>query len=200
MRRKPAPRRAASSGCKDGAGRCRWWPARPATTTPRTPVCPGAPGHAGRRSRTPHPARTRRSAGKCTAGRAPDARRTGRNRHTPATPSRPQIPGDSRVVPSSAAHERVRRVDLLGHILERGVADILAMHHVNHVLAYVFGMIADPLQRTHDPHDLERAPDGARVFHHEGDALTLNRLVLFIHHLILFTGLQGSLRRSEENP
>ena len=45
----------------------------------------------------------------------------------------------------------------------------------------------------HDPHDLERAPDGARILHHEGDALTLNRLIFLVHHLILARGLERRL-------
>ena len=78
----------------------------------------------------------------------------------------------------------MRGIDLLGDVLERGVANILAVHHVDHVLADVLGVIADALEGAHDPHDLERAADGARVFHHEGDALALNGLVFLVDHLV----------------
>src|ERR1700724_2618735 len=65
-------------------------------------------------------------------------------------------------------------------VLESGVADILAVHHVDHVFGNVLGVIADALERACDPHDVERAPDGAWVFHHEGHALALDRLVLLV--------------------
>src|SRR5215472_11022049 len=70
-------------------------------------------------------------------------------------------------------------------VIERGMADILAMDHVDDVLADVLGVIADALERTHHPHDIERPADGARVLHHEGDALALDRLVLLVHQAIL---------------
>src|ERR1700676_1718293 len=57
-------------------------------------------------------------------------------------------------------------------VIERGVADVLAVHHVDDVLADVLGVIANALERAHHPHDIQRTTDGARVFHHEGDALT----------------------------
>jgi hypothetical protein len=74
------------------------------------------------------------------------------------------------------------------------VADVLAVHHVDHVLADILGMIADALQRAHDPHDIERAPDGARILHHEGDALALDRLVFLIDDCGLARGLSASQR------
>ena len=39
----------------------------------------------------------------------------------------------------------------------------------------------------------KRAADGARVFHHEGDALAVNGLVLLVHHLVFLRGLQRRL-------
>src|SRR5215469_10595015 len=54
------------------------------------------------------------------------------------------------------------RAQLALDVVERGVADILAVHHVDDVLADVFGVIADALERAHDPHDIERATNGAR--------------------------------------
>src|SRR5690349_4689660 len=65
-------------------------------------------------------------------------------------------------------------------VVERGVAHILAVDHVDHVLADVLGVIADTLQGTHHPENVQRATNGARVFHHEGDALALDRLVFLI--------------------
>src|SRR5688572_13653064 len=62
-------------------------------------------------------------------------------------------------------------------VLELGVAHVLAVHHVDHVLADVLGMVADALQRAHDPHDVESTADAARILHHERDALTLDGLV-----------------------
>src|SRR5882762_6670227 len=70
-------------------------------------------------------------------------------------------------------------------VIERGVADVLAVHHVDDVLADVLGVITDALERTHHPHDIQRTADGARILHHEGDALTLDRLVFLIHHAVL---------------
>src|SRR6201993_2298490 len=59
-------------------------------------------------------------------------------------------------------------------VIQGGVADVLAVDHVDDVLADVLGVIADALERTHHPHHIQRATDGARVLHHEGDALTLD--------------------------
>src|SRR5882762_519234 len=70
-------------------------------------------------------------------------------------------------------------------VIERGVADVLAVHHVDDVLADVLGVIADALERAHHPHDIQRTTDSARVFHHEGDALTLDGLVFLVHHPVL---------------
>src|SRR6516165_9731757 len=70
-------------------------------------------------------------------------------------------------------------------VIERGVADVLAVDHVDDVFADVLGVIADALERTHYPHDIERPADGARVLHHEGDALTLDGLVLFVDQPVL---------------
>src|SRR5215469_7116107 len=70
-------------------------------------------------------------------------------------------------------------------VIEGGVADVLAVHHVDDVLADVLGVIADALERAHHPHDIQRAANGARVFHHESDALTLDRFVLLVHQTVL---------------
>src|SRR5215468_5054153 len=48
-------------------------------------------------------------------------------------------------------------------VIERCVADVLAVDHVDDVFADVLGVIADTLERTHYPHDIERPPDRARV-------------------------------------
>src|ERR1700687_396961 len=73
-------------------------------------------------------------------------------------------------------------------MIERGMAHVLAMHHVDHVLADVLGMIPDALERPYYPHDVERAPDSARILHHKRDALTLNRLVFLIDPPVLAAG------------
>src|SRR5690242_14527749 len=77
------------------------------------------------------------------------------------------------------------------HVLERDVANVGAMHHVDHVLGDVLGVIADALERTDDPHDIEMTADGARILHHEGNALSLNRLVLLVDQVILAGDLQS---------
>src|SRR3990172_8487725 len=56
-------------------------------------------------------------------------------------------------------------------ILEPGMAHVGALDDVNHVFGHVLGMIADALDRLGDPHDLQRAGDGARILHHESDEL-----------------------------
>src|SRR5450631_560626 len=172
----------------------RRWLARSARAATRTRAWSSPPGRAPPRSGTRVQSKIRRHAGKYRADRARDAARIERNRRTPAGPRTPQIRTDSPGAESSAARRCVRGVDLSGDVLERGVANVLAVNHINHVLADILGMIPDALQRAHDPHDLERAPDRARVLHHEGDALTVNRLVLFVHHLVFLRSLERGLR------
>ncbi len=46
-------------------------------------------------------------------------------------------------------------------------------------------MVADALQRPCDPQHVERAPDRARILHHERDALALDRLVLLVNEPVL---------------
>src|SRR5258707_5135860 len=50
-------------------------------------------------------------------------------------------------------------------------------------------------------HDIQRTTNGARVFHHEGDALTLDRLVFLVHHPVLPCHTQDRVvdERSEEH-
>jgi len=79
-------------------------------------------------------------------------------------------------------------------MIERGMAHILAVHHVDHVLADVLGMIADTLQSAHDPHDFEGPSYGAGVLHHERDALTVDRFVLFVHHPVFLSRSHRCLR------
>src|SRR6185437_10489732 len=200
MLRRPARCPGDCFGYTAAARRRRWWPARSSRAAANTHAGPRGRRPAPPRPGTPPPAQTRRCAGKCTRGRDRGAGRPARNRRRTAIPRRRPAREDSPGAWSSAAHDGVRRidgvrgVDLLGDVLERGVPDVLAVHHVDHVLADVLGMIADALQGAHDPHDLERAPDGARVFHHEGDALALNRLIFLVHHLVFLRGLDGRLR------
>jgi len=65
------------------------------------------------------------------------------------------------------------------------VADVLAVDHVDDVLADVLGVIADALEGAHHPHDIERPTNGPRVLHHEGDALPLDGLVLLVDQAVL---------------
>src|ERR1700730_8573916 len=172
----------------------RWWQAPIRRAPTHTRAWPSPPGRAPPRSGTQVRWQTRRPAEKCTADRAPGAAPVARNRHSPASPRRPQTREDSLGAKSSTAQGSVRSVDLLGDVLERGVADVLAVNHIDHVLADILGVIADALQRAHDPHDLERAPNRARVLHHEGDALAVNRVIFFVHHLVFPRGLERGLR------
>src|ERR1700692_3446494 len=165
----------AGSGYTGAESQRRSWTARTRRAATHTRAGSSPPGRAPPRSGTRRRWRIRRRAEKCTADRARGAGPFARNRHSPASLRRPQTREDSLGAKSSAAQDSVRSVDLLGDVLERGVAAILAVNHIDHVLADILGWIADTLQRAHDPHDLERAPNGARVFHHEGDALTVNR-------------------------
>jgi hypothetical protein len=65
------------------------------------------------------------------------------------------------------------------------VAYVLAVDHVDHVLADVLGVVTDALQSPYHPHHIECPADGARILHHEGDALTLDGLVLLVDQSIL---------------
>jgi hypothetical protein len=87
--------------------------------------------------------------------------------------------------------------DFLLDGLERGMPDILAVHHVDHVLADVLRVIADALERAHHPHDIERAADLPRIFHHERDALAVDRLVFVVDMTI---GACGAQRRLDVEP
>src|SRR5688572_10392699 len=95
--------------------------------------------------------------------------------------------------PCGACSENTQRPDATSgadraeralHILQTGVAHVLAMHHEDYVFADILGVIADALQRTHDPHHVEGSPDIAWVFHHEGDALAMDGFVFRVHHAI----------------
>ena len=67
------------------------------------------------------------------------------------------------------------------------------MHHVDYIFAQVLGVIADTLQSARNQQRVERTADGARVFHHEGDALALYRLIFFVYRAILLRDTHGSL-------
>ena len=60
------------------------------------------------------------------------------------------------------------------------------MNHVDHVFANVLRVVADALERASDPQHIQRPANGARIFHHERDALALESFVLFIHQAIFF--------------
>src|ERR1700736_2556015 len=181
------------SECPGGEPRRGWWRARTWRAASHTRAWSSPPGRAPPRPGTRHLWQIRGRAEKCTADRAPGAGPLARNRHSPASLRRPQTREDSLGAKSSAAQDSVRSVDLLGNVLERGVADVLAVNHVDHVLADILGVIADTLQRAHDPHDFERTTNGARVLHHERDALTVNRLIFLVHHLVFARGLERRL-------
>ena len=65
------------------------------------------------------------------------------------------------------------------------MADVLSVDHVDDVLAYVLGMVANALEGPDNPHDVQRPPDCARILHHEGDALALDGFVLFVNEPVL---------------
>src|SRR5882757_656064 len=194
MRRKPLRCPAADSVCTDAERRRRWSQATPTPVDPHTRAAPIPPDRGPQRSRRRCRWQRFRRAGTCTTDRAPSASHTGRNTHTPAAQRRRALPTRWRYAPSSAACDGVRGVDLLGDILERGMTYVLAVHHVDHVLADVLGVIADTLQRPNDPHDFERPANGTRVLHHERDTLTMNGFVLFVHHSVFLRGSERRLR------
>src|SRR6266702_1357294 len=70
-------------------------------------------------------------------------------------------------------------------VVQGGVTDVLSMDHIDDVLADVLGVVTYPLERTDHPHYIQRPANGPGIFHHEGDGLALNRLVLFIDEPIL---------------
>src|SRR5262249_40734490 len=121
--------------------------------------------------------------------------RTLDSRHEPAT-----IPARLHALPSLSRGRRLTRrrwdrgrtngagdgselVRCIGNV-PVAVANILAPRHVDDVLADVLGMVANALERTHDPQEIQRATDRSRVFHHEGDALSLNRLELLVEEVV----------------
>src|SRR5690606_2465315 len=86
-----------------------------------------------------------------------------------------------------------RRFTHLGlDMCEIGIAQILAVHHVDHVLADILRMIADALERARDPHRIHDPRDRARVLDHERDAPTRDRLVLLVDDIV---GLHDRERR-----
>ncbi len=69
------------------------------------------------------------------------------------------------------------------------------MRGVNpHVLADVLGVVADALERARDPQHVERPADRARIFHHERDALPLQRFVFLVDHAVLAGNLECRVR------
>src|SRR5580692_6037507 len=118
----------AGSEYTDAEAPRRWWRERPGRAAPHTRVCPNPPGRAPQRPGTRAPARARRRAETCTADTVPGAAPPARSRHRPARPRMPQTPEDSLGGRSSAARQGgVRGLYLLGDVLERGVADVLAV-------------------------------------------------------------------------
>ena len=53
--------------------------------------------------------------------------------------------------------------------------DVDALDHLDHRLGDVLRVIADPLDRFRDEHDLERRGDRARILHHVADELAHDR-------------------------
>src|SRR5258708_17815214 len=145
------------SECTGAESQPRWWQAPTRRAARHTRASPSRPGRALPRSRTRHLRQTRRRAEKCTAGRARGAGRSGRNRRRPASLRMPQSREDSLGAKSLAAQDSVRSVDLLGYVLERGVADVLAMNHVDPVLADILALIPDTVPPPPAPHELQRA-------------------------------------------
>ena len=65
------------------------------------------------------------------------------------------------------------------YVFHGQMADVLAVNHVDHVLANVLRMVADALERASNPQHIQRPANGARIFHHERDALALDGFELF---------------------
>src|SRR5579871_4163801 len=86
--------------------------------------------------------------------------------------------------PAAADSAAAGGTQLFLDVVQRGVADVLAVHHVDDVLADVLGVIADAFKGARDPDDVERPADRPRVFHHESDALALDRLELVVQHTV----------------
>ena len=76
------------------------------------------------------------------------------------------------------------------------MAHVTATHHVNDVLADVFGVIADTLQRARRPGNIHHTLDTAWIFHHERYALALDRVILLVAVLVFAYDLEGRLRWS----
>ena len=75
-------------------------------------------------------------------------------------------------------------------VFDAQVPHVFAVHHVDDVFANVLRVITDALERAHHPHDVDRASDRARVFHHEGDRLALDRFVLFVDEAVFARDVQ----------
>src|SRR5689334_5647219 len=154
---------------------------------------------------TPGRAARCRCAEKCTAGKARrqgalvstarsrSALRTARSRRnwragwTPAAPwaLQPSFAGSQRGGRCGGIGGGGAATQLAFDVIERGVAYVLAVDHVDDVLADVLGVVPDALESPYHPHHIECPADGARILHHEGDALTLDGLVLLVHQAIL---------------
>src|ERR1700691_3233711 len=72
------------------------------------------------------------------------------------------------------------RLQLLLYLLDLGVAYVFAQHQVDEVLADILGVVTDAFQRSYHPHDVERPPNRARIFHHKGNVLAVDGLVLLV--------------------
>src|SRR5688572_23747639 len=116
-----------------------------------------------------------------------------------ASPPRRQNPPDSvKHAKSSAASGALATAgevaDLPLRVVERQVADVLAVNHVDRELADILGVIADTLECAHHPHDFQRAPDRARILHHESDVLALDRLVFLVDLAVAARHLERLVR------
>src|SRR5882757_10805663 len=70
-------------------------------------------------------------------------------------------------------------------VVQGRMADVLSVDHIDDVLADVLGVVTYAFERAYHPHHIQRPPNGAWIFHHKGDGLTLNGLVLLIDESIL---------------
>src|SRR3990172_6629987 len=64
------------------------------------------------------------------------------------------------------------------------VPHVLPLHHEDHVLADVGGMVGDPLEVAGDEDQVHRPGDGGRVGHHEGQELPEHLVLELVHGVV----------------
>src|SRR3989338_11374682 len=87
-----------------------------------------------------------------------------------------------------ATADSVAFLGALHFFLHAGQADVFhvgAAYQVDHQFGDIARVVANALQRTQGPDDVEHAGDRARVFHHVGDQLTQRGLVFAVDGLVV---------------